>query len=91
MKFDKYSVADGKVTVKGKFCPRCGSGVFMAQHENRDHCGRCGYTEFKQNAPKKLKQNPCKGTPTMKKTMKKKKEKKAPAAKKPAAAAPKAK
>jgi len=29
-------------------CPRCGPGVFMAEHENRLACGRCGYTEFKK-------------------------------------------
>jgi small subunit ribosomal protein S27Ae len=29
-------------------CPKCGPGVFMAQHKNREHCGRCGYTKMKQ-------------------------------------------
>ncbi|HLC31298.1 MAG TPA: 30S ribosomal protein S27ae [Candidatus Nanoarchaeia archaeon] len=31
---------------KNKFCPRCGAGVFLANHGNRLHCGKCGYTEF---------------------------------------------
>lgn len=31
-----------------KECPRCGRGVFMAEHKNRTTCGRCGYTEFKR-------------------------------------------
>lgn len=31
----------------GKFCPRCGSGVIMAEHGNRITCGRCHYSEIK--------------------------------------------
>ena len=30
------------------FCPRCGPGVFLAEHENRSSCGKCGYTVFKE-------------------------------------------
>ena len=33
--------------IKSKFCPKCGPGVLMAEHGNRTHCGKCGYTEFK--------------------------------------------
>lgn len=40
-KWEKYSA--GK---KGKNCPRCGPGIFLAQHVGRMHCGKCGYTEF---------------------------------------------
>ncbi|MGQ9788281.1 MAG: 30S ribosomal protein S27ae [Candidatus Hadarchaeaceae archaeon] len=29
-------------------CPRCGPGVFMADHKNRWSCGKCGYTDFKK-------------------------------------------
>ena len=35
---------DGKKT--GKFCPKCGPGIFMAKHKNRYACGRCHYTEY---------------------------------------------
>ena len=31
---------------KGKFCIKCGPGVFMGKHKNRYTCGKCGYTEF---------------------------------------------
>ena len=24
-------------------CPRCGPGTWLATHENRSACGRCGY------------------------------------------------
>jgi len=31
---------------KRKSCPKCGAGVFLAEHKNRTSCGKCGYTEF---------------------------------------------
>ncbi|MEM1514343.1 MAG: 30S ribosomal protein S27ae [Candidatus Thermoplasmatota archaeon] len=43
-----YEVKDGKVVRKRKECPKCGPGVFMAEHKNRRSCGGCGYTEFKK-------------------------------------------
>ena len=27
-------------------CPRC-EDAFLADHDDRMHCGRCGYTEWK--------------------------------------------
>lgn len=27
-------------------CPRCGD-VYLAEHDDRRHCGNCGYTEWK--------------------------------------------
>jgi small subunit ribosomal protein S27Ae len=45
-KRELYKVEDGKVIRKGKFCPKCGPGVFLAQHEDRLTCGRCGYSEL---------------------------------------------
>jgi ubiquitin-small subunit ribosomal protein S27Ae len=29
-------------------CPKCGLGVFMAEHKDRFHCGKCGFCEFKK-------------------------------------------
>ena len=29
-------------------CPKCGVGVFMAEHKDRFHCGKCGFSEFKK-------------------------------------------
>lgn len=29
-------------------CPKCGPGVFLAEHKNRFSCGSCAYTEFKK-------------------------------------------
>lgn len=34
--------------IKNKFCPKCGLGVAMGNHKNRNSCGKCGYTEFKK-------------------------------------------
>lgn len=42
-----YKVEGGKLSVKNKSCPKCGAGVFLAEHGNRESCGKCGYTVFK--------------------------------------------
>lgn len=47
-KKDFYKVEDGKVVRTKNHCPKCGPGVFMAEHPNRVSCGKCGYTEFKR-------------------------------------------
>jgi len=47
-----YEIKDGKLVRKKKTCPRCGAGTFMAEHEDRYHCGKCGYTEWKKERPK---------------------------------------
>jgi small subunit ribosomal protein S27Ae len=46
-KSEYYKVEGDKVVRTKKVCPKCGPGVFMADHGDRYHCGRCGYTEFK--------------------------------------------
>ena len=38
---------------KNKSCPKCGQGVFMAQHKDRSVCGKCGYTEFSTKSEEK--------------------------------------
>lgn len=38
-----------EVTRTRKACPKCGPGVFMAEHYDRIHCGKCGYTKFKRS------------------------------------------
>lgn len=32
---------------KNKFCPKCGPGIMMANHQNRVYCGKCQYMEKK--------------------------------------------
>jgi small subunit ribosomal protein S27Ae len=43
-----YVVKAGKVERLRKECPRCGRGVFLAEHKDRLTCGKCGYTSFKK-------------------------------------------
>ncbi|MGQ0534798.1 MAG: 30S ribosomal protein S27ae [Methanobacteriota archaeon] len=43
-----YKVQGSKLERKRRSCPKCGPGTFMAEHENRLACGRCGYAEFKK-------------------------------------------
>lgn len=51
MKRELYAVEGDKIVRNRRFCPRCGPGVFLAEHENRYSCGNCKYTEIKK--PKK--------------------------------------
>lgn len=41
-----FKVEGNKVVASRTHCPKCGGGVFLAQHADRVSCGRCGYTEF---------------------------------------------
>jgi len=43
-----YQVKGDKVDRLRKECPRCGRGVFLAEHRDRLTCGKCGYTSFKK-------------------------------------------
>lgn len=46
-KRDLYEIEDGQLVRARKTCPKCGDGVFLAEHNDRLSCGQCGYTEFK--------------------------------------------
>jgi len=50
MKRTFYVVEGGKLERKRNFCPKCGAGVFLANHKDRVSCGHCGYTEFRTPA-----------------------------------------
>ncbi|MBW2997648.1 30S ribosomal protein S27ae [Candidatus Woesearchaeota archaeon] len=45
-KYKMYEASGSELKRKNKFCPKCGTGVFMAQHKDRMTCGKCSYTEF---------------------------------------------
>lgn len=47
-----YTIEGNKLTRTHKACPKCGPGVFLAQHKNRSHCGRCGFMEKTEKADK---------------------------------------
>ncbi len=42
-----YDTSSSELKRKRKFCPKCGPGYFLAEHSNRNTCGKCGYVEFK--------------------------------------------
>ncbi len=46
-KSSAYEVSNGEIDKKSKYCPKCGPGTFMASHEDRYTCGKCGYMEKK--------------------------------------------
>jgi len=43
-KYSKITI-ENSVAMRKKTCPKCGPGVFMAEHKDRVHCGKCGYME----------------------------------------------
>lgn len=45
-KYSKYSIQGNSIKRNAKQCPRCGGGVFLAEHKDRVTCGKCKYTEF---------------------------------------------
>lgn len=42
-----YEIQGNKLIRKRTSCPRCGPGIWLAKHKDRNYCGRCGWTEFK--------------------------------------------
>jgi small subunit ribosomal protein S27Ae len=42
-----YEVSGNSLKRKNKYCPKCGPGIFMANHKDRWTCGKCRYTEKK--------------------------------------------
>ncbi|MFP4523100.1 MAG: 30S ribosomal protein S27ae [Candidatus Woesearchaeota archaeon] len=42
-----YEVSGDKLSKKNKTCPKCGAGVFLAEHKDRRSCGKCAYSERK--------------------------------------------
>jgi len=45
-----YDVKGDALTRTHKSCPKCGPGIFLAEHSNRRSCGKCGYSESKAAA-----------------------------------------
>ncbi len=43
-----YKIEGDKLQRLKKECPRCGRGVFLAEHSNRYTCGKCTFTQFKK-------------------------------------------
>jgi small subunit ribosomal protein S27Ae len=43
-------VEGNKIERSKKLCPRCGSGTYMAEHEDRYYCGTCHFAEWKKKS-----------------------------------------
>ena len=54
-----YNVTESSLERTHRSCPKCGPGIFLAEHENRRSCGKCGYSESR--APPSAKGKPGKG------------------------------
>lgn len=48
-----YDVKGDALTRTHKSCPKCGPGIFLAEHADRRSCGKCGYSESKAPPPTK--------------------------------------
>jgi len=48
VKKNYYEIKGDKLERTKRSCPKCGPGVFLAEHADRISCGKCGYTEFKK-------------------------------------------
>ena len=46
LKHGFYKIEGNRLERTRQSCPKCGSGTFLARHQDRVSCGRCGYTEF---------------------------------------------
>ncbi|MEM4634118.1 MAG: ribosomal S27a family protein [Candidatus Anstonellaceae archaeon] len=44
---EKKQVKKFKPYAPRKPCPKCGSGIRLAEHKDRRACGKCGYFEKK--------------------------------------------
>ena len=44
-----WTIEGDKIVRARKSCPKCGPANFLADHYDRMHCGRCGYTLFKRS------------------------------------------
>ena len=51
-KIEIFKVEGDRISRQRRHCPKCGDGVFLAEHKNRVSCGKCGYTEFKGSVKK---------------------------------------
>ena len=53
-----FKVESGKISRLRRHCPKCGDGIFLAEHKDRLSCGNCGYTEFKSGTKKSPAEKP---------------------------------
>jgi small subunit ribosomal protein S27Ae len=47
-----FKIEGDKIKRLRKHCPKCGEGIYLAEHKDRFSCGSCGYTEFRSGGNK---------------------------------------
>jgi len=47
-KGEAFKIEGNKLIRVKKICPKCGAGVYLANHGNRESCGKCGYSQYKK-------------------------------------------
>ncbi len=57
-----YEIKGEALSRTHKSCPKCGPGIFLAEHADRRSCGHCGYSESK--APPTKAKSPKPAAPT---------------------------
>ncbi len=50
--YENYKIEGDSIKRAKKECERCGQATFMADHNNRWTCGRCGYSIMKKGKKK---------------------------------------
>ena len=76
-KIEIFKIEGDKITRMRRHCPKCGTGVFLAEHQNRFSCGHCGYTEFKSGGKPKQEEESAKPVSEVKEEVKTPAEEKA--------------
>ena len=71
-----FKLEGDKITRTRRHCPKCGPGVFLAEHKDRFSCGNCGYTEFKSGGKKQQENKPNQNDVVEQKPQEENKEKK---------------
>jgi len=57
-KSEFFKLEGNRINRIRRHCPKCGPGVFLADHKNRFSCGKCGYTEFKGGSKRQSEKPP---------------------------------
>ncbi|HLD02512.1 MAG TPA: 30S ribosomal protein S27ae [Candidatus Nanoarchaeia archaeon] len=45
-RYSYYKVEGDSLKRLKRTCPKCGPGIFLAQHKDRVYCGACHYVEM---------------------------------------------
>ena len=49
-KWEAFKIEGNRLVRVKKICPKCGAGVYLAQHSDRESCGKCGYAQYNKKS-----------------------------------------